>query len=268
MVRLMVGRDLSQHFPHKPHPPGDVVLEVRDIRTSMYPKETVRFSVRAGEIVGIAGLVGAGRSEVLRAIFGVDKPLSGDVAVNGNTVKPGSPVQAIRRGVALVPEDRKAQGLFLEMAVRENLGLPSLRVQQRAGVVNASAERRISAEAIKQLAIKTPSDRQIAQYLSGGNQQKIVLGKWLALDPRVLLLDEPTRGIDVGAKREIYQLMESLARRGVAICFVSSEMEEVLGMSDRVIVMHEGEITGELTRNELSEESVLRLATASSAVVA
>ncbi|NDA67207.1 MAG: sugar ABC transporter ATP-binding protein, partial [Verrucomicrobia bacterium] len=164
-------------------------------------------------------------------------------------------------GLALVPEDRKKQGVVLEMPVRENVSLASLRRDQRNGFLNQRREVELSAEMIGAMRIKTPSDRQVVQFLSGGNQQKVVLGKWLAIQPRVLFLDEPTRGIDVGAKQEIYKLMEELARKGVAILFVSSEMEEVLGMSDRVLVMHEGRLTGELQRSELSEEAVMHLAT-------
>ena len=174
---------------------------------------------------------------------------------------PQSPLDAIAVGLALVPEDRKRQGVVLEMSVRRNMSLASLRRDQHFGLLNRRREAALSAEMIAGLRIKTPNDGQIVQFLSGGNQQKVVLGKWLALEPKVLLLDEPTRGIDVGAKVEIYRLMEELARRGVAILFVSSEMEEILRLSDRVLVMHEGRITGELARAELSEEAVMHLAT-------
>jgi ribose transport system ATP-binding protein len=181
--------------------------------------------------------------------------------VGGNLVLPQSPREAIRAGIGLVPEDRKQQGLVLEMAVRQNISLPSLRRTQHAGFLNYAAEREVSEQMVRQLNVRTPGDGQAVQFLSGGNQQKVVIGKWLAMSPRVLLLDEPTRGIDVGAKQEIYRLMEQLAGRGVAVLFVSSEMEEVLGMSDRALVMHEGRITGELARHELSEEAIMHLAT-------
>ena len=217
--------------------------------------------MRAGEIVGLAGLVGAGRTEVLLTLFGVTPALGGTVRVSGKEISARSPLEAIHAGLALVPEDRKKQGVILEMAVRENISLASLRRDQRSGFLNRRRETELSTEMMSTLRIKTPTDRQIVQFLSGGNQQKVVLGKWLAIQPRVLFLDEPTRGIDVGAKQEIYRLMEELARKGVAILFVSSEMEEVLGMSDRVLVMHEGRLTGELTRHELSEEAVMHLAT-------
>lgn len=261
MVKLMVGRDLSQFYPHRPHTPGDAALEVSRLRTARHPQHEISFQVRAGEIVGLAGLVGAGRTEVLLSLFGVIPAVGGRVRIAGREIQPQSPREAIEAGMALVPEDRKKQGVVLPMSVRENLSLASVRGDQKAGFLNRRREGELSREMVSSLRIKTPGDRQIVQYLSGGNQQKVVLGKWLATKPRVLLLDEPTRGIDVGAKQEIYQLMEELARQGVAILFVSSEMEEVLGMSDRVLVMHEGGLAGELARHELSEEAVMHLAT-------
>ena len=181
--------------------------------------------------------------------------------VAGEPFAPRNPHEAIRAGLALAPEDRKQHGLILQMAVRENASLASLERDQKNGLLNFDAEETVATEAVEQLAIKTPTLDQATVYLSGGNQQKVVLGKWLTLKPRVLLLDEPTRGIDVGAKREIYRLMEQLAADGVAILFVSSEMEEVLGMADRALVMHEGRLAGELNRNQLSEESIMQLAT-------
>ena len=267
MVKLMVGRDLSQFYPHEPRTPGEVALEVRRVRTMAHPRNEVSFSVRAGEIVGIAGLVGAGRTELLETIFGVTPALGGSVRAGEIEITPQSPLDAIRAGLALVPEDRKQRGLVLGMSVRENVSLASLRRDQRHGMLNRRREGELSAQMIAGLRIKTPHDRQPAQFLSGGNQQKVVLGKWLALKPRVLLLDEPTRGIDIGAKQEIYRLMEQLAEEGVAIVFVSSEMEEILGMSDRTLVMHDGKIAGELPRAQLSEEAVMHLATGSKATI-
>lgn len=261
MVRLMVGRDLSQFYAHEPHPPGAVALEVEGLRTQANPRHALNFRVHAGEIVGVAGLVGAGRTEMLEALFGVLPPLGGRIRVGGVELQADNPRAAIRAGLALVPEDRKRQGVILQMAVRENLSLASLQGGARLGLVDRSAESRLAGEMIGSLRIKTPHDGQVVQYLSGGNQQKVVLGKWLALKPKVLLLDEPTRGIDIGAKQEIYRLMESLAREGVAILFVSSELEEILGLADRVLVLHEGRMTGELDRSRLSEESVMHLAT-------
>ncbi len=261
MVRLMVGRDLSQFYARKSHDPGPPMLEVRDLRVPGHGQHPLSFKVRAGEIVGMAGLVGAGRTELLRVLFGIDHAEGGEIRIGDKVVNLRSPRDAIRAGMALVPEDRKEQGLVLEMAVRHNISLASLRRDQTAGFRSGRKERAAANHLINQLNIKTPNQEQIVQFLSGGNQQKVVLGKWLNMRPRVLLLDEPTRGVDVGAKREIYMIMEQLAGEGVAILFVSSEMEEVLGMSDRTLVMHEGRITGELARHELTEEAIMHLAT-------
>ena len=217
--------------------------------------------MQAGEIVGLAGLVGAGRTELLQTLFGITPSIGGTIDMDGETVNPQNPIEAIRAGIALAPENRKQQGLVMEMALRENMSLPSLIRDQHHGFLNRQQEAKITEQMIKQMQIKTPSAEQEVRYLSGGNQQKVVLGKWLAMEPKLLLLDEPTRGIDVGAKQEIYGLMEELTRRGVAILFVSSEMEEVLGMSDRALVMHEGRLSGELARNELTEEAIMQLAT-------
>jgi len=260
MVKLMVGRELSQFYPHQPHTPGEVVLAVKGLRTPVHPKQEIELTLQAGEIVGMAGLVGAGRTELLLTLFGVTPAVGGTIEVAGKETRIGSPIEAIAAGLALVPEDRKQQGVILEMAVRENLSLASLLRDQKNGFLNRAKENEISHEMIERMRVKTPNDRQFVQFLSGGNQQKVVLGKWLAMNPKVLLLDEPTRGIDVGAKSEIYGLMEELAGKGMAILFVSSDMEEVLGMSDRALVMHEGRITGELKRGELSEEAVMQLA--------
>lgn len=262
MVKLMVGRDLAQFYARTSHAPGKEQLKVSGLRTQAHPRHELNFTLRAGEIVGVAGLVGAGRTEMLRALFGVDPAAAGEIQVSGKTVQIQSPIDAIQAGLALVPEDRKQQGLVLEMAVRPNVSLASVgRDRKSAGRLNLAREKELSARMIAAMKIKTPSDRQIVQYLSGGNQQKVVIGKWLAMNPAVLLLDEPTRGIDIGAKQEIYKLMEQLAGQGVAILFVSSEMEEVLGMSDRTLVMHEGRLTGQLTRDQLSEQAIMKLAT-------
>ena len=264
MVKLMVGRDVSQFYPHEPHQPGETVLEVRDLVSPTHPGHRLDFALRRGEIVGLAGLVGAGRTELLQTLFGVTPALGGEILIDGRAQLIRNPIEAIDAGLALVPEDRKRQGLVLEMTVRENISLATLFRDQRKGILNRAKEREISAQMIQDMNVKTPNDEQEVRLLSGGNQQKVVLGKWLAKDPKVLLLDEPTRGIDVGAKAEIYALMEALAKTGVAILFVSSEMEEILGMSDRTLVMHEGRLTGELQRSELSEEAVMRLATGKS----
>ncbi len=262
MVSLMVGRDISQFYVRRPHTPGKTVLRVERLRTPANPAHDVSFEVKAGEIVGIAGLVGAGRTELLQAIFGVEPAIAGQIAVGGQPVSIHSARDAIAAGLALVPEDRKGQGLILETAVRQNISLAGLARHRRWGIFrDADRENADTFEMIERLRIKTPGPDQVVRFLSGGNQQKVVLGKWMTLEPKLLLLDEPTRGIDVGAKQEIYQLMEELAERGVAILFVSSEMEEILGMSDRALVMHEGRLTGELARHELSEDAVMQLAT-------
>ncbi|MBG30953.1 MAG: D-xylose ABC transporter ATP-binding protein [Opitutae bacterium] len=262
MVRLMVGRDLSGHFAKEQRESGDTVLEVRDLRTPAHPQFALSFSLQAGEIVGVAGLVGAGRTEMLETLFGATPAVGGTIEIEDQESVIKAPLEAIGMGVALAPEDRKKQGLVVDMSVRENLSLAALRRdRKKGGFLDFAKENEITKEMIKSMRVKTPSEEQVVRYLSGGNQQKVVLGKWLAMKPRILLLDEPTRGIDVGAKREIYALMDKLAQSGVAILFVSSEMEEVLGMADRVIVMHEGRMTGELSREELTEESIMQLAT-------
>jgi len=262
MVELMVGRDISQYYARVDHEIGEPVLTVQGLRTQAWPAHELNFHVGAGEMVGVAGLVGAGRTEMLTTIFGVQRPFSGQVMVSGRKLELESCRDAIDAGVAMVPEDRKQQGLILEMGLRTNIGLPGLARHKIAGAfLNRGQERRDSDRMIAEMKIKTTSDAQQAQYLSGGNQQKVVIGKWLSMNPKVLLLDEPTRGVDIGAKQEIYRLMEELAERGVAILFVSSEMEEVLSMSDRTIVMHEGRITGQLDRDQLCEEAIMQLAT-------
>jgi ribose transport system ATP-binding protein len=263
MVRLMVGRNFTveKRAASRQRASQTPALEARALRTHVFPEHAVSFAIQAGEIVGVAGLVGAGRTELLEVLFGVQPPRGGEVWIAGQRQDIRSPQHAIRAGLALVPEDRKQQGVILEMAVRDNLSLAALRREARGAFRNAAGERHIADEMIRKLGVKTPSPRQFVQYLSGGNQQKVVIGKWLALSPKVLLLDEPTRGIDVGAKQEIYRLMEELAASGMAILFVSSEMEEILRMSERTLVMHQGRLAGELSRDELTEEAVMKLAT-------
>ncbi len=265
MVKLMVGRDLSQFYNRTATPPGEVVLELDRLRTPVHPGDEISFSVRSGEIVGIAGLVGAGRTELLQTIFGVTPAVGGTMKLEGRELNPKTSLEAIDSGVVLAPEDRKRHGLVLEMSVRENTSLARLRQDQKVGMIDFRGEAELAEKTIKKMNVKTPHAEQIVQYLSGGNQQKVVLGKWLAMNPRLLLLDEPTRGIDIGSKQEIYRLMEELAASGVAVLFVSSEMEEVLGMADRALVMHEGAISGELTRDQLSEEAIMQLATGNQA---
>ena len=262
MVKLMVGRDIDQFYAHKAKTAGDAVLQLDRVRTATWPQHEMSFEIRGGEIVGVAGLVGAGRTELLETIFGLTPAVSGSVAVDGKVLKLSNNRDAIKAGIALVPEDRKSAGLILDAGVRGNIGLPSLwRHRIARAFANRGKEKSISADMIAEMKIKTPNDGQLVKYLSGGNQQKVVIGKWLSMSPRVLLLDEPTRGVDVGAKQEIYRLMEELAEQGVAVLFVSSELEEVISMSDRALVMHEGRLAGELSRAELSEESIMQLAT-------
>lgn len=260
MVRLMVGRELEIH--HRAcHARGEPRLQVRGLRTPAFPRQALNFTLRPGEIVGLAGLVGSGRTELLRVLFGIDPAVGGELSVDGQLVHLDSPQAAIRAGLALVPEDRKQQGVILEMAVAGNVTLPSLQRQARSGFRQPQVEVRLAQKMTRQMNVKTPNLEQPVQFLSGGNQQKIVLAKWLALEPKILLLDEPTRGIDIGAKQDIYHLLEQLAETGMVIFFASSEMEEVLRLSDRALVMHQGAIGGELAREELNEEAIMHLAT-------
>ena len=265
MVRLMVGRDLAvaQRAPRAPDGGGAAALVVRGLVSGAHPAQPLDLELRPGELVGIAGLVGAGRSALLEAIFGVGPRLAGEVEVRGRVVG-RDPRSAIAAGLALVPEDRVASGLFLDWGVPENLSIAHLRSIARAGRIDRAAEARLEAAAVSSLGIRAVPGQPVG-LLSGGNQQKVVLGKWLATDPAVLLLDEPTRGIDAGARGEVYALLERLAAEGVAVLFASSEMEEILALPDRVLVMHEGRIAGELSRALLSEQTVMRLATGSEA---
>ncbi len=262
IVNLMVGRDLdlSQRRPADVRP-GAPLLSVRGLRTAMWPGHEVSFELRAGEITGMAGLVGAGRSEIARAIFGIDRPLAGSVMINGAMLIPGNPRAAIASGIAFAPEDRKEQGLILEMAISDNIALAGLPRLSRGGFINDRAVNAQAEQMRERLSIRTTDIHKAAGQLSGGNQQKVVLAKWLALQPAVFLLDEPTRGVDVGSKREIYEVIESLAAQGAAVLMISSDLEEVLRLSDRVLVLHEGRLAGELPHAAMSEEAVMSLAT-------
>jgi ribose transport system ATP-binding protein len=260
MVRLMVGRELKSMFVPSGLAQGAKRLEVRELRTAARPRHAVSFDAVAGEILGFAGLVGAGRSELAQAIFGVEPVLEGEVWLDGGRLAIRGPRDAIAAGVYLVPEDRRRTGLLTEMTICENITLPGLRRHARWALVNRRIEAGIAAAQVQSLRVKTPSLETKAANLSGGNQQKVVLGKWLALEPKVLIVDEPTRGIDVGAKAEIYRLLRALADEGVAVIAISSDMEEVLGISDRVAVMHEGRIAGILPRAECSERAIMDLA--------
>jgi ABC-type sugar transport system ATPase subunit len=258
LIHMMVGRSLTDLFPKETVPIGDVIMEAEHIRSGSMVRD-VSFTLRRGEILGFAGLVGAGRSELMAAIFGFRHLESGKVKVDGKEVPPNSPVKSIRRGIGFVPEDRKLQGLVLGMAVRENATLANLERVSRGGLIKKSEERNIADYYVKRLAIKTPGIEQKVQNLSGGNQQKVVISKWLVTNPKVLIMDELTRGIDVGAKKEIYSLITTLARDGVGIILISSELPEVLGMSDRIIVMHEGIVKGELSRAEATQKLIMSM---------
>ena len=260
IVKLMVGRDLKHFYVHPTTTERPRYVEAQNLRTKRYPSRQVSFDIRKGEILGFAGLVGAGRTEVAQSIFGVDGPLNGKVLLDGKLIKILSPQDAIVHGIYLVPEDRRKVGLILDVPIRENITLPALFRYASAGLIVREKERKVSTDMCGKLNIKAPSIEAKAGNLSGGNQQKVVLAKWLSLNPKVLIFDEPTRGIDVGAKAEIYQLMRTLAESGVAIMMISSDMEEILGESDRVAVMHEGAITGILERDQCSEEAIMRLA--------
>jgi ribose transport system ATP-binding protein len=260
IVKMMVGRDIAKFYKPATDTAENDFIGVRDLRTRRYPNCPISFDVRKGEILGFAGLVGAGRSDAAQAIFGVDAPLSGKVTIDDKAIRISSAQDAIRNGIYLIPEDRRNSGLILDIPIRENITLPALRRYSSAGLVSMDAESKKAKEMCAKLNVKTPSVETKAANLSGGNQQKVVLAKWLSLEPKLLIFDEPTRGIDVGAKAEIYQLMRDLAASGVAIVMISSDMEEVLGESDRVAVMHEGAITGILDRQDASEEAVMLLA--------
>jgi ribose transport system ATP-binding protein len=260
IIRMMVGRELTEVIPKVAAPVKGAALEVRNL-TRRGVLKGINLTVNYGEIVGLAGLVGAGRTELARVIFGADPYDSGEIRLEGAPVQIRSPQAAIDRGIGLVTEDRKQLGLVLGMTVRENVTLANLDELTRLGFIQGRKEREVAAKYIGDLSIKTPTQEQEVRNLSGGNQQKVVLAKWLFTDSKILIFDEPTRGIDVGAKSEIYQLMNNLVANGAAILMISSELPEVLGMADRVYVMHEGRIAGELSRAEATPERVMDLAT-------
>ncbi|MEZ3158421.1 sugar ABC transporter ATP-binding protein [Microbacterium sp. BWR-S6Y] len=261
LVRQMVGRDVTELFPKLPSTPGDVVLEVEGLTRKGVFRD-ISFTLRAGEIVGLAGLVGAGRSEVARAIFGVDSYESGTVRLAGSPLAKASVRQATARGLALVPEDRRKQGLVLDEGVSRNITLAIRQKLSRWGLLRSTDENRAAREWASRLEVKTAALDATTGTLSGGNQQKVVIGKWLATQPKVLIVDEPTRGIDVGTKSEVHRLLSELAQQGLAILMISSELPEVLGMADRVLVMREGRLTGEFARADATPEAVMFAATA------
>ena len=260
LVRLMVGRTISNLFPKREIQPGEIALKVENL-TQAGIFEDISFEVRKGEILGMAGLVGAGRTDVARAIFGVAPPTGGRIQVEGRWVEITSPQQAIGLGLAYVPEDRQLHGLVPAMSITSNISLPVLKKYARRGWLVDKAERSAAFAAAQQMEVRATTIWQIARTLSGGNQQKVVLAKWLSTKPRILILDEPTRGIDVGTKAAVHALMNKLASEGIAILMISSELPEVLGMSDRIIVMHEGRMTGHFTRAEATQEKIINAAT-------
>ncbi len=267
IVQLMVGRELKQFFQRKRDAVdarAPAVVDVRGLRWSP-AQRGIDFAIEPGEIVGMAGLMGAGRTELAQTLFGVRRMLTGTVAIDGRAVRIRRPADAIRAGIFLIPEDRRLEGLILSDSVKHNISIATLSSLSRFGFLRRGPEEQLAQAMCARFKVRTPGTAQIVGNLSGGNQQKVVLAKWLSRTPRLLILDEPTRGIDVGAKSEIYAFMDELARQGAAILMISSDLEEILGMSDRVLVMHEGELAGGMERAVLSEEAIMHLATGGAA---
>lgn len=260
MIRLMIGRDLKSLYAPPAAPPGESVLDLVGAVTDTYPDRAVTLSVRRGEILGLAGLVGSGRTELARAIFGIDALRSGEVRLEGEPIHISTPRTAIEHGIYLIPEDRKSAGLLLDVSITENITLPDLASYLRCWLVDTARENENAHRQRERLKIRAPDVATAVGSLSGGNQQKVVLAKWLSMRPKVLIFDEPTRGIDVGAKHEIYDMLRRLTDAGVAVLMISSDMEEVIGVSDRIAVMYEGAISGFLDRSQFSEHNVLQLA--------
>ncbi|WP_413508820.1 sugar ABC transporter ATP-binding protein [Carnobacterium maltaromaticum] len=260
VVRKMVGREISDYYPKKNAEIGETVFEVKNL-SSTSGFENISFSVKSGEIVGFSGLMGAGRTEIMRGIFGIDPISQGEIILEGKKVQLKNPSTAIKAGVGFLTENRKEEGLVLDFSIKDNISLPSIDEFRVRGLIDTKTEDEFVQLLMKRLTVKAQNEDISAGSLSGGNQQKVVLAKWIGIGPKVLILDEPTRGVDVGAKREIYQLMNELAERGVAIVMVSSDLPEVLGVSDRILVVHEGKIAGELNRTEATQEKIMNLAT-------
>jgi ribose transport system ATP-binding protein len=259
MVQMMVGRDIKSFYSVSENEKTPAYFRVRNARSRAFPGESVSFDASRGEILGFAGLVGSGRSEIAEAIFGVAGE-SGEISLGSKKIRVTCARDAIAHGIYLAPEDRRATGLVTTMSVRENITLPALRRYAPTGLINNERERQTAQRQKESLNIKTPTVETLVVNLSGGNQQKVVLGKWLAMEPKVLIFDEPTRGIDVGAKAEIYKLMRDLAGAGAVVLMISSDMEEILNVSDRVAVMHEGKIPGVLERADCTEQNIMLLA--------
>jgi rhamnose transport system ATP-binding protein len=263
VIKLMVGREISELFPQLDAKIGDVVLKVENLGLDGQFAD-INFEVRAGEIVGLAGLVGAGRSEVVRAIFGVDKYNKGTVTLNGKTLKPGNPAAHMEAGMALVPEDRRQQGLFMSTSIDKNSAVTMLKRLSKFFIISAKSESKLATSWGKTLQLKYATGKDPVDRLSGGNQQKVVLAKWLATEPKLLIVDEPTRGIDVGTKSEVHRLLSQKAQEGMAIIMVSSELPEVMGMADRILVMREGRMVGEFSRKGATAEKIIAVATGAS----
>ncbi len=260
IVKMMVGRELGEQFPERSNSTGDVIFEVSNLARSGYFQD-VSFDVKQGEILGVAGLMGAGRSEVMEVIFGFRKKDNGSIKLNGKDLTIKHPRDAVEAGIGFITEDRKSKGLVIDASIRENIALTNLKTISGGGIISGSKENKMVVDLIKRLHVRTTGGGQEVKSLSGGNQQKVVIAKWLGINPKVLILDEPTRGVDVGAKKEIYTIMNELTERGVAIIMISSELPEVLGVSDRVMVMHEGKVTAFLDRDEADQESIMTAAT-------
>ncbi|ARF14967.1 sugar ABC transporter ATP-binding protein [Sporosarcina ureae] len=266
IVQMMVGRELGERFPARACEIGDVKLKVESLSRNDY-FEDVSFEVRKGEIVGIAGLMGAGRTEVIQSIFGFKKPTAGKIFIDGEQVIISNPLQAKKLGIGYVTEDRKTEGLILDFSVRENMCLTNFNRISNSGVIQRTKESQLYDMMSKRLGVRTSGPEQIVKSLSGGNQQKVVIAKWLGIEPDILFLDEPTRGVDVGAKKEIYSIINELAERGVAIVMISSELPEVIGMADRVLVMHEGQLMADIPKEEMTQERIMHFATGGDKVV-
>jgi ribose transport system ATP-binding protein len=260
VVQLMVGRELDNMYPYSETEKRGVVLQAEDLADGE-ELQGVSLELQGGQILGVAGLVGAGRTALAETLFGLRQAMAGEVRIDGEVVKLHSAKQAIEHGLGFVPEDRKLQGLFLNMAVRENITMSATSMVSNFGFVNSSKANQLAKEYVEKLDIRTPSLRQRIRNLSGGNQQKVIIARWLTLKPRVLILDEPTRGVDVGAKAEIHGLMRQLAEDGVAVLMISSELPEIIGVSDRILVMHEGRVTGRFEREEATQDMIMHAAT-------
>lgn len=260
LITMMVGRKMEEQYPYKEPAHVEPILKLKDISLEGV-LQSINLEVRSGEILGMAGLMGAGRTEVAKVIFGEYKKTSGSIEMNGKEININSPKDAIRKGIAYLSEDRKKEGLILSLSVRENMTLVSLdKFEKKHFYISKTDEKNTVDKYIKDLSIKTPSQNQLIKNLSGGNQQKVIIAKWLMQSPKILIIDEPTKGIDVGAKKEIYDVLNMLKAKGTAIIMISSDMQEIIGISDRVIVMHEGKVTGELNRKEATQENIMKLA--------